>query len=295
MPSPLLAGRFGEQLFEPGAERGDARRGDDRSPCRAPAWRRRPRIAPSSTPGFSTGGALAAQERTISAVRSRKARDVDADRRGRHHAEIGQHRIAPADARHAVADVRGISRACAIFSSDEPGSVIATKCCDAPPRPSAACARSKKYCLKMFGSSVLPDLLDTMNSVRAQIDRLSMRRICAGSVESSDRAAAGSRACVPKVSASTSGPRLEPPMPSSSASVKPARLTSAANASRWPTAFSCSSTMVSQPSQLRLVGLGPQRGVAGPQPPDLALLAPVFERRLDARRPAPSAACSSSR
>ena len=33
-----------------------------------------PRIAPRITPGFSTGGALAAQERTISAARSRKTR-----------------------------------------------------------------------------------------------------------------------------------------------------------------------------------------------------------------------------
>ncbi len=33
-----------------------------------------PTIAPRITPGFSAGGALAAQERTISAVLSRKAR-----------------------------------------------------------------------------------------------------------------------------------------------------------------------------------------------------------------------------
>ncbi len=61
-----------------------------------------PRIAPRMTPGFSTGGALTAQERTISAARSRKSDVVDADRRRRHHAEIGQYRIAAADRRHAV-------------------------------------------------------------------------------------------------------------------------------------------------------------------------------------------------
>ena len=31
----------------------------------------------------------------------------------------------------------------------------------------------------------------------------------------------------------------------------------------------------------RFVGLGPQRRVAGPQPPDLAVLAPILERRTD--------------
>ena len=40
-----------------------------------PCFAATPRIAPSITPGFSTGGALAAQERTISAVRSRKVRE----------------------------------------------------------------------------------------------------------------------------------------------------------------------------------------------------------------------------
>ena len=45
--------------------------------------------------------------------------------------------------------------------------------------------RSKKYCLRMLGSSVLPDLLDTMNKVCGEVDLVSMVRICAGSVESS--------------------------------------------------------------------------------------------------------------
>ena len=96
-------------------------------------------------------------------------------RRGRHHAEIGQHRVAAADRRHAVEDARGIARPAPIFSSAEPGSVIAMKCCAASASPSAALARSKKYCLKMLGSSVLPDLLETMNSVRARSIVLSRR------------------------------------------------------------------------------------------------------------------------
>ncbi len=61
--------------------------------------------------------------------------------------------------------------------------MIATKRLAASAAPTAAFARSKKYCLKMLGSSVLPDLLDTMNRVRARSIRLSKWRICAGSVE----------------------------------------------------------------------------------------------------------------
>ena len=43
--------------------------------------------------------------------------------------------------------------------------------------PTACFVRSKKYCLKMFGSSVLPDLLDTMNKVFAKSIWLSMALI----------------------------------------------------------------------------------------------------------------------
>ena len=49
--------------------------------------------------------------------------------------------------------------------------------------PTARFAHSKKYCFRILGSSVLPDLLDTMKSVRAGSILLSMVRICAGSVE----------------------------------------------------------------------------------------------------------------
>ena len=47
--------------------------------------------------------------------------------------------------------------------------------------PMVCFTRSKKYCLKMFGSSVVPDLLETMNRRLRQIDfvleRLDLRRI----------------------------------------------------------------------------------------------------------------------
>ena len=57
--------------------------------------------------------------------------------------------------------------------------------------------------------------------------RLSNRRICAGSVESRTWSF-GKPGFAPKVSAKTSGPRLEPPMPSSRTSLNPAPLTSSA-------------------------------------------------------------------
>ena len=59
-----------------------------------------PRMVPSTTPGLSAGGTLAAQERTIICVAPSNRLDVESHRRGGHQAEIRQHRIAPADARN---------------------------------------------------------------------------------------------------------------------------------------------------------------------------------------------------
>ena len=105
-------------------------------------------------------------------------------------------------------------RAVAVFSSDEPGSVTATK------RSAAfAPARTKKYSISALGSVVPPDLLETMNSVLSRLIDASVRCTCAGSVESTMRRFGKPSAC-PKVSASTSGPRLDPPMPRTTTSVK---------------------------------------------------------------------------
>src|ERR1035441_6941170 len=101
----------------------------------------------------------------------------------------------------------------------------------------------------MLGSSVLPDLLETMKRVLARSIFFSTLLICAGSVESS-MCRRGKPGVCPKVSASTSGQRLDPPMPSSRMSENPPLLTSLANAFNWPAAASCSSAMPSQPSQL---------------------------------------------
>jgi hypothetical protein len=66
---------------------------------------------------------------------------------------------------------------------------------------------------------VPPDLLETMKSVWARSTASSIARTCAGSVESST-CSFGKPDFLANVSASTSGPRLEPPMPSTTASLK---------------------------------------------------------------------------
>ncbi len=109
-------------------------------------------------------------------------------------------------------------------------------------------ARSKKWRCRMSGSRVDPDLLDTMNRVLAGSIWRSIRRICAGSVESriSSR---GKPGWAPKVSASTSGPRLDPPMPSRTALANPAAFTSAWKASRASRSIASPLPASSQPSQ----------------------------------------------
>src|ERR1019366_2128446 len=103
--------------------------------------------------------------------------------------------------------------------------------------------------MKMLGSSVLPDLEETMNSVLPISTACSIALICAGSVPSS-MWKRGQLACCPNVLPNTSGPRLDPPIPSSTRSVNPPCFTSFAKAvSRSISASSCS-TMFSQPSHL---------------------------------------------
>ena len=60
-----------------------------------------------------------------------------------------------------------LSATCCIL---EPGSVMARKRRPASFAPTSCETRSKKYCLKMFGSRVEPDLLETMKIVFFKID-----------------------------------------------------------------------------------------------------------------------------
>ena len=115
--------------------------------------------------------------------------------------------------------------------------------------PTVARTRSKKYCLKIFGSSVEPDLLETMNRVLLIWILSSQDLICAGSVESKTWSS-GKPAILPKVFRITSGQRLEPPIPSRSTCAKSSFRNSSANALKRSTLLRCSSTMSSQPSHL---------------------------------------------
>src|SRR5207237_2064302 len=101
----------------------------------------------------------------------------------------------------------------------------------------------------MLGSSVLPDLLETMHSVLLRSSFASMALICTGSVESST-CSSGNPLIFPNVMRSTSGQRLDPPIPSSKACLKRDFFTSSAMRWKASTCVSCCSTMCSQPSQL---------------------------------------------
>src|SRR5215469_12944757 len=133
---------------------------------------------------------------------------------------------------------------CSIF---EPGSVIAIKWLPAFPAPTAFSISAKKYCLRMFGSRVEPDLLATTASVfvRSTLSRVAFT--CAGSVEST-MCSTGYPLCGPKVTPRTSGQRLEPPMPRSNADWNPDDFTSAARDLKEAASFSWRSTMSIHPS-----------------------------------------------
>src|SRR5579859_3680643 len=101
----------------------------------------------------------------------------------------------------------------------------------------------------MFGSRVLPDLLETIQSVFLRSSFFLMALICTGSVESRT-CISGNPGILPNVMRSTSGQRLEPPMPRRIACLNLRFFTSAASSLNALALASCSSTMVSQPSQL---------------------------------------------
>src|SRR5260221_12358128 len=99
----------------------------------------------------------------------------------------------------------------------------------------------------MLGSSVLPDLLETIQIVLLRSTCASMVLICAGSVESST-CSTGKPLILPKVMRRTSGQRLEPPIPSKRACLNFAFFPSAAtflNCSIWA---NCVAVISSQPS-----------------------------------------------
>ena len=132
---------------------------------------------------------------------------------------------------------------CSIF---EPGSVMATKRLPASSEPTALRIWSKKNCLRIFGSSVEPDLLATTTRASPRFTSSQAAFTCAGSVESTMRSA-GNPGCGPKVLASTSGQRLEPPMPRSRTVWKSALFISPPSSAKVPRSLCCRSTMSIQP------------------------------------------------
>ena len=221
-------------------------------------------------------------------------RDVEAHHRGRHQAERRQRGVAAADRRLAVDDVPVARRLGLAFElrarvgdRDEAA---------ARPRPGRASAamRAKKYCWKTLGSSVLPDLLATMTSVRSRSTRpFDARPPATGTVESST-CSSGEPGWRPNVRASTSGHRLEPPMPSSSACVKPSRRTPAASAARLGQQAAAGLDRVEPAEPLRFVAAGPERGVLVPEPARPAVVVPPPRRLGDAARPVPTGARQAS-
>ena len=163
-----------------------------------------PMAMPSCTPGFSAGGTSAPQARTIGCVGLEQPLDVETHRRRRHQAEFRQHRIAPADRGHAVEDMgeaellgASLQRRAGIGHRDEmlADLVLAAHRADAV----------EEILHEDLGSSVLPDLEETMNSVLPRSTACSIAMICAGigAVEHVEARPAGLR---PKVSRKTSGP-----------------------------------------------------------------------------------------
>ncbi len=160
--------------------------------------------------------AVAADRRHVRARSSRRSH-VDAHEGGRHKAKVGERRVAAADVGRISKDgakVLGqglvVQRGAGVGDGDEvaPRLAVAQALADAV----------VEVGVKQAVSVVPPDLLDTMNRVRSRSRAASVARTAAGSVESQMRRWSAPSAGA-KVRLSTSGARLEPPMPSSTASV----------------------------------------------------------------------------
>ena len=119
-----------------------------------------------------------------------------------------------------------------------------------------------------------------MNSVLPRSTARSIALICAGSVLSS-MWKRGQPGCRPKVSPSTSGPRLDPPMPKQH-DVGEAALLHLLRKAAQPLDIGQFLLDDVQPAEpFVLVRPGPQRLVAGPKPPDAPVLAPDFHLRFE--------------
>ena len=90
---------FGNQLFQPGPQIIDSGRGDERDLV-ATGLGQRPQNRPQRDSGIVRGGHARLALLTHAFGPMQKRLDVHAHRGGRHHAEVGQGRIASSDIRH---------------------------------------------------------------------------------------------------------------------------------------------------------------------------------------------------
>ena len=103
-PFATLAGGFREELLEPRAEIGDAGRDDDRDLVAS-------RLCENADDRAEHDAGIVGCRHACSAGahhrfrRREKPAEIKAHRRGRHHAEVRQHRVSPADARLSERDM----------------------------------------------------------------------------------------------------------------------------------------------------------------------------------------------
>ena len=181
-----------------------------------------------------------------------------------HQAEIGERRVAAADARPPEEDLAEAiaSATCCIF---EPGSVMAMN------RWPASCGAHRLH------HAVVEVLLEDVRlERRSRLARHDEQRVVrdrsaartpspAPGRSNRGRGARGSRRCVPKVAFITSGQRLEPPMPISRTSEMPALFATSAMCRE---ALHVCQLLVrdAEPAEPRAFVLaGPDRGVALPR------------------------------
>ncbi len=142
--------------------------------------------------------------------------------------------------------------------------------------PTVCFTRSKKYCLKMLGSSVLPDLLETMNKRLRQIDfvleRLDLRRI--GGIE---HVQSGKPAILPKVISQHFGAQTGT---THAQQQDVGEVFFLDICDRGAQLVAVSDLVVGdvEPAQpVGFVGAGPERGIVLPQTADLVAGAPVVD------------------
>ena len=140
----FLAGRFGDELLEPGAEARECRRRDERQLVAARLRERTPRIVPSTTPGFSSGGTPGShgvhhERGCVEEAARRRAPITAAGTRPKFDSAENRPPMLGTPTKMCRKRV-GLARS---VSSFEPGSVIATKCGCRPRRrrPPASPAR----------------------------------------------------------------------------------------------------------------------------------------------------------